>query len=80
MVASASTVALASASTVALASASTVALASASQDGAGAAAVAAVVAAGKQKSTNIKGHEYPILFLLFNVWLRRRNMMLRGID
>jgi len=29
--------------------------------------VVAAVAAGKQKSANIKGQEHPILFLLFNV-------------
>jgi hypothetical protein len=31
---------------------------------AGAAAVAAVAASDKDKSTNIKGHEYPLLFFI----------------
>jgi hypothetical protein len=58
----------------------------ASQDGAGAAAVVAVVAvvaaSNKNKSTNVKGNEYPLLFcyILYDDLYLEVNMTLRGID
>jgi hypothetical protein len=64
---------------VASVSDSTVASVSDSQDGAGAAAAAAAAAAGKQKSTDMKGHEYT--FFCYSMFDEPdANMMLRGID